>query len=421
MGRSTLADQNKASGAHPEGHPLYAPGLKWRARVGGAVPMWYPRERDVKAGYIPKSLTLDPTDSQAEIAAECRKQWQDLEDWRAGKPKAVKLTIDWLIDRYKTDPTSPFHALSPDTQESYGWECKRISETCGTLRVDPKIDGGVMVPRRTGEEFRRLFHGWGHPEGKPPTPSRATHCMAMMRTLLSYNVEIGTKGADQLRAILTAMRFKKSGARTVAPTYAQVDAIVTNALEMGFRSIAIATLAQYELIERRAHIIGQWRGDEWSRGWVWDGHVMIDGKPRRIGVTPDWNITYYQTKKGANLRAFSLVAVQRLLGLMQETPKGQRHGAVIVCETTGQPWEKRRYQEKFREIARAAGVPDEVLSMDMRSGGATEADEIEGVTDRMFDDAGGWADPTMKNRYRRQKQRNAGKVVELRQAARNKQ
>lgn len=53
------------------------------------------------------------------------------------------------------------------------------------------------------------------------------------------------------------------------------------------------------------------------------------------------------------------------------------------------------------------------------SGGATEADGAEGITDRMFDDAGG-SDPNMKNTYRRAKSRNAQKVVELRQAARNK-
>jgi hypothetical protein len=58
--------------------------------------------------------------------------------------------------------------------------------------------------------------------------------------------------------------------------------------------------------------------------------------------------------------------------------------------------------------------------MDMRAGGATEADTLPEVTDRMFDDAGGWTDPNMKHRYRRQKVRAAQKVVELRQAARNR-
>lgn len=401
--------QDKASGAHPEGHLLHAPGLKWRARVGRSVPMWYPREKDVKAGYIPKSLTLDLAATQAEIAAACRKQQQDLQDWRDGKPKPIRYTIDWLIGRYKTDQTSPFHRIKPETQQSYSWECQRISETVGQRRIDPKLEGGAHVPRLTGEDFRRWFYNWGHPAGGEPTPSRAAHCIAMLRTLFSYNVEIGTQGAGQLREMLRAMRFEKPPARTKAPTYTQVDAIVNKAVKAGFRSIAITTLAQYELIERRAHILGQWHGDEWRDGWTWEG------------VSPDWVISYYQTKKGRRLREFDLKPVQRLLGLMQETPKDKRHGPIILCETTGEPWLKRRYQEQFRKIATAAGVPDDVYSMDMRSGGATEADSIPEVTDRMMQDGGGWDDPKMPGRYRRNKQRNANVVVQLRQASRNKE
>jgi hypothetical protein len=37
-------------------------------------------------------------------------------------------------------------------------------------------------------------------------------------------------------------------------------------------------------------------------------------------------------------------------------------------------------------------VSDEIYSMNMRAGAATEADELLEVTDRMFDDAGGWRD-----------------------------
>jgi hypothetical protein len=57
--------------------------------------------------------------------------------------------------------------------------------------------------------------------------------------------------------------------------------------------------------------------------------------------------------------------------------------------------------------------------MDMRSGGATEADGV-GVSDRELQDAGGWQDPKMPGRYRREKQRNANVVVLARQTARNK-
>jgi hypothetical protein len=429
---------DKASGKFPEGHPFYAPGLKWRSRVGGDVPYWVPPAKDTKAGYLPKSRTLDVNASQLEIAEACRNQWRDLAGWRSGKPMPVKMTIAWLIGRYLTDETSPFHKVGADTQKSYQWECKRIRETVGERRLDPKLEGGAWLPRRTGEDFRRWHYNWGQP--KPlldeageevkragvvvmvaSTPSRATHCIAMLRTLLSYNVEIGTRGALDLRAMLSAMRFEKPGARDKAPTYEQTDAIVNKAMEMGYRSIAITTLAQYELIERRTHIIGQWNDDAWSRGWVWDGQIALGQRLEWVGVTPDWRIRYFQTKKGANLREYDLKVVQRLLGLMQDTPKEARTGAIIICESTGEPWDTRRYQAKFREIARAAGVPDDVWSMDMRSGGATEADDLEEVTDRMFDDAGGWADPAMKNRYRRQKSRNAQKVVVLRQAARDKQ
>lgn len=414
-------DSDKASGAHPKDHPLYAPGLALRSRMGGDVPMWIPPRKDVKKGYLPKSLTLDRTDSQLEIAEACRAQWKDLLDWRTGKPKPIRYTISWLIDRYLNDETSPFQRVGADTQDSYGWECKRIRETVGEMRLDPKNEGGVIVQRRTGEDFRRWFQNWGHPKPREvlqpdgsmklveqkPTPSRATHCIAMLRTLLNYYTEIGGPGARELRETLSAMEFERSPARDKAPTLEQVNAIVTKAEEMGFRSIAITTLAQYELIERRAHIIGKWVRDEWRDGWVWEG------------ISPEWIITYYQTKKGRVLREYDLKVVQQLLGMMQETPKEQRHGPIIICEQTGEPWIKRRYQEKFREIARAAGVPDEVFSMDMRSGGATEADGA-GVSDRELQDAGGWKDQKMLVVYRRDKQRNANVVVLARQTARNK-
>lgn len=47
-----------------------------------------------------------------------------------------------------------------------------------------------------------------------------------------------------------------------------------------------------------------------------------------------------------------------------------------------------------------------------------QADEIEGVSDRALQDAGGWNDPKTPPRYRRNKQRNAQNVVQLRQRSR---
>lgn len=53
---------------------------------------------------------------------------------------------------------------------------------------------------------------------------------------------------------------------------------------------------------------------------------------------------------------------------------------VRLLKDIRKPWEERYYAEVWREIANRAGIPENVCSMDMRAGGATEADGIEGIT-----------------------------------------
>jgi integrase len=50
------------------------------------------------------------------------------------------------------------------------------------------------------------------------------------------------------------------------------------------------------------------------------------------------------------------------------------HGPVIVIETTGRPWGTRQFQYDWRDMARAAGIPDNIQNCDSRPGAATEAD-----------------------------------------------
>jgi site-specific recombinase XerD len=58
-------------------------------------------------------------------------------------------------------------------------------------------------------------------------------------------------------------------------------------------------------------------------------------------------------------------------------PHTERSGAVVKGENA-LPIRERSYRKWFREIARAAGIPDEVWSMDSRAGAATEADAAGG-------------------------------------------
>lgn len=402
----------RASGSLPDNHTLWAPGLKRRPRDGGEARYWLPRPKDLKAGYRPRTVPLSTSLSEHELAAECRRLWQTLLAWRdsQGPQGQTQNSIGWLIGRYQTDEFSTYHALRERTKTSYDQFCQVIGRSIGERLIDRQI---------TGEAIRRFHRKWGQPDefGIPTTPARARHAIVMLRVLASYGVEIGVSGAIELRTLLSTMRFPTSAPREIAPTRTQVAAIAAAAIEAGYNSIALTTLAQFEFTERRTHIIGVWEGvgedATWSYGWTWNN------------ITADWHVKYEQTKVGKVKRDYDLkdtpMLLDLLLDLHLQTPEEKRgRHPVVICETTGQPWRDRHYAEIFRMIARKAGVPDDVRSMDMRAGGATEAASIPGMTPMDIQAAGGWKDPSMASRYTRDGSGRARNVVKARQKAQSK-
>ncbi len=387
---------------------LSAPGLKRRKRADGEVRYWLPRASDIKRGYPLKSLTIPADLNEEEAAALCRKHQAELQAWRDGVEKGPPPnSFSWLVDRYLSHELSPFQKLGFKTQQNYALDCKIIKANIGNVRLD--MDGEDAI---TGDDIAGWHLNWGKPgpDGKATASSRAHHVVTMLRILVKYAVRCGVPGAVALNAMLAEMEFSLPPPRQIVPEFPQVMALVRTALEKGFRSIAITTLAQFEFTERRISIIGQWEEDDsgrpvWRPGWVWQS------------VTNDWMIDYTQNKVGEVKRQYDLKATPLLLELIQRTPEDKRIGPVIICERTGKPWKQRLYNTYFRQIARAAGVPDELYSMDMRAGGATESDAV-GVTDREMQDSGGWLNAKTPQRYRRKKERNAQNVVKLRQKAR---
>ncbi len=73
-------------------------------------------------------------------------------------------------------------------------------------------------------------------------------------------------------------------------------------------------------------------------------------------------------------------AASLLYPLLEAVPHEERVGAIVKGEH-GLPVRERSYRKWFRQIARAAGIPDEVWNMDSRAGGATEAEEAGAATD----------------------------------------
>jgi len=88
---------------------------------------------------------------------------------------------------------------------------------------------------------------------------------------------------------------------------------------------------------------------------------------------PGWKLRL-KTGKTRSVIEFDLTNYTLLFPLLESIPLHERVGPIIKGDT-GHPIRERSYRKWFREIARAAGIPDDVWSMDTRAGGATEADE----------------------------------------------
>lgn len=401
-------ENSRASGAHVPDHPLYAPGLKRRPRAGGGeASYWIPPAGALKAGWALKVVPLSRSMSEEDVAVRCRELWAEMQAWRQGLPIKTKYSIAWLILRYQTDEFSPYKLVRDKTRRGYDQSMRIIENDVGTFLIDSYVEGGLMRPRLFGSHIREWHRRWGNPDrdGKPTTPVRAWHAMTMLRILFSYAIELGVPGAEYLRELVGTIRVPMAQARDAAPQRALVLAHVAKAAEKGLLSMAITTLAQFEFTERRTHIIGTWEGRQWRPGWLW------------TGISATWQISYHQTKIGKVERQFDLTATPALLDLLQRIPEENRVGPVIVCERTGKPWKERHYISVFREIAREVGMPDDIWSMDMRAGGATEAGNIAGITPQDLQAAGGWKDPKMAARYTRDHSKRASRVIHLRQAA----
>jgi hypothetical protein len=143
--------------------------------------------------------------------------------------------------------------------------------------------------------------------------------------------------------------------------------------------VAIGTIAQFELLLRQMDIIGEWADAGATRRLpagiatltlddeVWAGFFTWEN-------IAGWRWRMKTSKsKYRSAADFDLTKYTLLLPLLEAVPLDQRIGA-IVKGAKGLPIRRDMYGRWFRQIARAAGIPDEVWNMDAR-GGATEADE----------------------------------------------
>lgn len=346
------------------------PGYQSRRRSDGSVAhYWNPTRASSKA---PKGLPLRslPNDlSDEAIAAQCR-DWTDelLADLEGGdKAPVYDGTIASLIMLYRTDENSPYQALKHPT---------KIRDYDPSLRLIVNTVGARQITALKGEDFRRWYRQWG----KGGMARKAHGAIRKLRSVLSYGVEQKLAGCSAAREILSLIRFATPEARRVKMEYHHAKAICDKAIELGRPSIAITQAIQWDTALRRIHVIGEWLPVQEG-----DTGGIIRGKTKWRGLTAadisaDRVLTVPVTSKGKAATRHDLSACPLVMGVLKTTQLPAL-GPLIVSEKTGIPYRENYYAQDWREIAKAAGVPEDVWSMDARAGAISEAEEATGDLD----------------------------------------
>jgi hypothetical protein len=236
--------------------------------------------------------------------------------------------------------------------------------------------------------------------------------------------------ADELGKV----QFEKRGAREEEMTYAQASAFVRKALELEKRevlpagrglSMAIGIGAQFDLALRQKDIIGSFcpssPAPKLPKGAttiklseeIWAGFFTWEN-------IPGWRWRMKTSKsKYRSAMDFDLTIYDRLLfPLLEQVPHDQRLGVIVKGEH-GLPVRERSYRRWYRQIARAAGIPDNVWCMDTRAGAATEAEEA-GVDERLIQEAMTHNDARTTVRYIRRRSKKVAAVAQARNQSRPK-
>ena len=348
-----------------------APGLKPRRKSDGTV-VWYWCAANCSrktAAYPLKTVRLadqSPGGDDAR-AAQCQQLHMELQLWlndmdpnRVFDKTGFDGTVAALIRYYREHPHSPYRELKYNTQHVYDQQLDTLRDVVGKRRL------GSL----TGVDFLAWYKNFaGEDEAHV---SSAHKLMNMFRIAISWGVVLELPQCSRLREILSEMRFAKPAPRTTFLSFDQAVAIIDKAHEMGLPSIALAQALQFELTMRQKDVIGEWlpggdassgaimsAGRRWANGLLWS-HIGADGVLRKV-----------TTKTGAE----AVFEIARYPLVVQELSRwgGPKVGPMVIDERSGLPYRNQRFSKRWREVATAAGVPQDVYNMDSRAGGITEA------------------------------------------------
>lgn len=384
-------------------------------------------------GFPDACIPLRAEADDAEIERLCLEHGARLRAWideakKAG-PAHSNIRYDGTVASaccvYEDHPFSPYNtSIADSTRGAYQDSLKLLKRTVG----------GRLIRNLTVFDCQHWYAEWRKPtfEGGPERIDRAHDAISMFKTVIRF-VAAGLRRPEckLLADELTKVRFEKGGAREQELTYAQVTAFLAAAQDLSARKVmlperarylSIGVAAQFELLLRQKDIIGGWGkpGRKLPKGVAIESHGEEDWAGFFTWKNiPGWRWRMKTSKSKYRAAAdFDLTIYGLLYPLLEAVPFDERHGAIIKGKHS-LAIRYRSYIRWFRQIARAANIPDEVWSMDSRAGGATEAEE----GGASFDAIQGALTHSKKQeattvRYIRRQSRSHRIVAEARQAKR---
>jgi hypothetical protein len=332
-----------------------------------------------------------PADADLETLSRlCHEHSARLDDWieeqRKAEPSLTKTRYDGTVASacrvYQEHPHSKFSTkIKFNTRATYLSSLRLIEATVGK-----RLIRNVMVP-----DVEYWYQQWRKPAAPGATEriKRAHEAVSVFRTVIYFLASLRYADCKQLAEELERVKFEKAGARTQAMTPAHASAFIRTALDLGRRkvmpadralSMAIGVAAQFDLLVRQKDIIGEWAAAGANRKLPVGITIIDRGTEAWAGYftwesIPGWRWRMKTSKSKYRAAGnFNLTEHGLLFPLLELVPHDQRHGAIVKGEGD-LPVRQTSYGKWFRQIARAAGIPDDVWNMDSRAGGATEAKE----------------------------------------------
>lgn len=419
---------------------LPAPGLVWRKRLDGWVATWQARTDRIKVGYRPKYVPLwfgaELTEADAiNISTRCQHQQFDMLTFGRELPAPAPREPDQftgslrsLVHCYRTDADSPYQKNRYHVRQNRDSMLKRIVAKHGDVLL-LEIKARVLLN----------WHKEWSMEGK--RLSTGSQFIGQLRALFSFGATLlEDPDCERLCGVMHKMRFQGAKPRSVSVTADYAIAIRTKAREyFGWPSLALGQAFQFDCTLRQKDVVGEMvplsepgiseiiiRDQKWLRGIVWqevDENLIlrhVTSKKQKL-VEIDLKLAAMVLEE---LQIF--IGEDPLIEIDEVTKKVtvNRHllpanGAVIVNDVNNLPWTGNEYRRKWRKVARACKIPDNVWNMDSRSGAISEAIQA-GAPIEFVRHAATHSDVSQTADYDRTQAEATAKVMKMRIESRNR-